>query len=298
MMDVEATLNAYGAQVESALRRYLQSAHEADYAAVFDSMRYSVFGGGKRLRPALVYAFCALCGGEPERATPFAAAIEMVHTYSLIHDDLPCMDNDDLRRGRATNHKVYGDATALLAGDGLLNRAYETILNPAYTGHLGAEAVCRAAFCLADNAGADGMIGGQIIDMDSEGKAISLERLMRLQQLKTGCLIRAAAELGCIAAGKTDDATLTAARDYASGIGLAFQIRDDMLDIEGDAAVLGKSVGTDAAAGKSTFPSLLGMERCRQTIRQLTDGAKAALSPFQGAAFLEALADYLVSRDH
>jgi geranylgeranyl diphosphate synthase type II len=255
-------------------------------------------GGGKRLRPALVYEFCALCGGQTERATPFAAALEMVHTYSLIHDDLPCMDNDDLRRGRPTSHKVYGEAMAVLAGDGLLTRAFETLLDPALTGTFPPEALLQAAACLARNAGADGMLGGQVIDIESESKQISLDRLLLLQQLKTGCLIRAAAELGCIAAGKTDEKTLAAANSYASRIGLAFQIRDDLLDIEGEEAVLGKPIGSDAAAHKSTFPALLGAEECRKRIRSLTDEAKDALSDFPDADFLRQLAEYLVERDH
>lgn len=294
-MTMQERLASYAALTEEGLRRWLTSPNEAQYPVIFEAARYSALAGGKRLRPALVFEFCRLCGGEPEQALPFACALEMVHTYSLIHDDLPCMDNDDLRRGKPTNHKVYGEATAVLAGDALLTRAFETALNRAATAGLDAETVLRAAKALADAAGMDGMIGGQVIDMEAEHREIGLDRLLLLQELKTGCLIRAGARLGCIVGGATEE-QLAAADRYAAKIGLAFQIEDDLLDIEGDEAVFGKPIGSDAASGKSTFPGLLGAEECRRMIRRLTDDAVEALDAFEDAGFLRELAESLVQR--
>ena len=219
----------------------------------------------------------------------------MIHTYSLIHDDLPCMDDDDLRRGKPTNHIVFGEATAVLAGDALLTRAFEIVMNRANTADLDAEIVLQAGAVLAEAAGMDGMIGGQVIDMDAENKQIGLDRLLMLQQLKTGCLIRCAARMGCIVGGASAE-QMEAADAYASKIGLAFQIEDDLLDIEGDAAVFGKPIGSDAVSGKSTFPGLLGADKCRTMIRNLTDDAIRALEAFDDAGFLAELAESLVSR--
>ncbi len=294
-MTLQERLKTYAAMTEAGLQNYLTSANEVYYPVIFESTRYSAMAGGKRLRPALVLEFCRVSGGEIEKALPFACALEMIHTYSLIHDDLPCMDDDDLRRGKPTNHKVYGEATAVLAGDALLTRAFEVALDRANTASLDAETVLRAAKTLADAAGMDGMIGGQVIDMDAENKQIGLDRLLMLQQLKTGCLIRCAAHMGCIIGGATAE-QLEAADAYAAKIGLAFQIEDDLLDIEGDEAVFGKPIGSDAASGKSTFPGLLGADKCRQMIRNLTDDAIAALDAFEDRTFLSELAESLTSR--
>ena len=294
-MTMEQRLAAYAEMTEKGLEKYLQSPNEVNYPQIFEATRYSALAGGKRLRPALVFEFCRISGGDPEKALPFACALEMIHTYSLIHDDLPCMDNDDLRRGKPTNHKVFGEATAVLAGDALLTRAFEVALDRENTAELDAETVLCAAKALADAAGMDGMIGGQVIDMDAENKQIGLDRLLLLQQLKTGCLIRAGARMGCILGGATAE-QMEAADRYAAKIGLAFQIEDDLLDIEGDEAVLGKPIGSDAASGKSTFPGLLGAEECRSMIRRLTDDAIESLGAFEDSSFLRELAESLTSR--
>lgn len=297
-MTLTERLEQYGKMTEEAMKGYLTSENEQYYESIFKSVRYSAFSGGKRLRPALVLEFCRVCGGEIEKAVPFAAALEMIHTYSLIHDDLPCMDDDDLRRGKPTNHKVFGEATAVLAGDALLTRAFEVISDRRNTAGLPAETVLRAAGYLSRAAGMDGMIGGQVIDMESEGRQIPMETLMLLQQLKTGCLIQAAAVLGCVIAGREDHETMVAAETYASKIGLAFQIEDDLLDIEGDVLKFGKPIGSDAENGKVTFPSLLGSARCHELVRELTDGAIEAVQGFEDHEFLVDLANFLVSRDY
>ena len=230
--------------------------------------------------------------GDIKNALPFACALEMIHTYSLIHDDLPCMDNDDLRRGRPTCHKAFDEATAVLAGDGLLTAAFET----ASQADVPAETALRCIRILSENAGMNGMIGGQVLDMLAEHRRISETELRLLQKLKTGCLLRAACELGCAAAGKTDTESIEAARAYGDKLGLAFQIEDDILDIEGDEKTLGKSIGKDAASEKSTFPSLLGLDACRKLAGELTEQAVAALTPYEGRAFLETLARSLTGR--
>ena len=259
---------------------------------LLDAMRYSLLAGGKRIRPILALKFCEAAGGSLEQALPYACAVEMLHTYSLIHDDLPCMDNDDLRRGKPTNHKRFGECTATLAGDALQAAAFETIL----TAPLPAEVNVAAGLTLARGAGALGMCGGQQLDMEGETRIFTLKEVARMNQLKTGCLLRAACELGCAAAGKTDTESIAAARAYGDKLGLAFQIEDDILDIEGDEKTLGKSIGKDAASEKSTFPSLLGLDACRKLAGELTEQAVAALTPYEGRAFLETLARSLTGR--
>ena len=266
------------------------------YADLYDAMEYSLLSGGKRLRPVLTLEVCRLCGGDVEQALPFACAVECIHTYSLIHDDLPCMDDDDLRRGRPTNHKVYGQAMALLAGDALLTAAFELIaqhgleLDDPRRG-------LAVADCLGRAAGARGMVGGQVLDMAGEDRSLSLAEVEELQRLKTGALISAAAEIGCIVAGGSED-DLDAVRRYARDLGLAFQIRDDILDVEGDEAVLGKSVRSDARSGKSTFVTLKGVEACEQMVWARTEEAKQALrARFRECGFLCWLADKLVKRE-
>ena len=250
-------------------------------ATVTKSMKYSLTAGGKRVRPMLVLAFAELCGGSREAAVPFACAIEMIHTYSLIHDDLPCMDNDDLRRGKPTNHKVFGEAAAVLAGDALLTLAFETVLSEKAVSLNGTEKCVKAGRLLARSAGAEGMIGGQIIDMESENLSVSAEHLKIMDQKKTGELIRAACLMGCISAG-ADEAQIKAAEKYASCIGLAFQIVDDMLDVLSDEATLGKPVGSDKENNKSTYLSLLGLDECRRLSAELTEQAIQSLSAFDG----------------
>ena len=281
------------AQIEAALAQYLSRETGEGYDRIFEAAKYSALAGGKRLRPVIVLAFCRLCGGEADKAMPFACALEMIHTYSLIHDDLPCMDDDDLRRGRPTCHKAFDEATAVLAGDGLLTAAFETA---AAAKGLDAEAVLRCVRILGREAGMNGMIAGQMLDLGAEHRRISLDALNLLQSLKTGCLLRAACELGCTAAGCTDARTLEAAREYGEKLGLAFQIQDDILDIEGDARTLGKTTGKDSRDEKSTFPALLGLEACRALADRLTGEAVAALDRLPGNGFLTELARSLTGR--
>ncbi len=264
--------------------------------SVFTAMRYSLLGGGKRIRPMLVLEFCRLCGGQPEAAVPFACAVEMIHTYSLIHDDLPCMDNADLRRGRPSNHKVFGEAAALLAGDGLLTAAFETMLSEDALRLAGADRAARAAGILARAAGAYGMVGGQVLDLAAEGQKASLEYLQQMDSRKTGALIVACAQMGCAIAG-ADDEKMEAAGRYAAALGLAFQIQDDILDVTSTAEELGKTVGGDVQNEKSTYVSLLGLQKARQQVQALTQKAKDALAVFgEQADTLCDLADSLACR--
>ncbi len=290
--DWKSAANAAAIAVEERLA-VLLSDQDSALSMLFEGMRYSALAGGKRIRPFLVLAFSALLGGKKEAALSFAAAVEMVHTYSLIHDDLPCMDNDDYRRGRLTNHKVYGEAAAVLAGDALLTMAFETIA------HAETDASCRvrAVQCLAAAAGARGMVGGQMMDIRAEKEKPSLEVLCHLQELKTGALICAAVELGCLAAGVTNEEVLNACRTYASGIGCAFQIVDDVLDVYGDQELLGKSIGQDARDGKVTFLTYMTKEEALTEAAALTATAKKALSGFEGAEMLCSFADALLSRE-
>ena len=279
----------------SAAERYLQGLFPPagkPYGRLQEAMRYSLLAGGKRVRPVLALAFCELCGGHLEEALPFAAAVECVHTYSLIHDDLPCMDDDDLRRGRPTCHKVYGETMAVLAGDALQAEAFRLI-----AGARDMEAWQRseAVLVLADACGADGMVAGQVLDTDqlASGEA----DLRTLCALKTGALIRAAAELGCIAAGAGEDARRRAS-DYAGHLGLAFQVRDDMLDVTAREDELGKPIGSDQAAGKRTFVDLLGLDACAGLVARETALACEALSGLADSGFLLELAGSLADRRH
>ena len=232
-----------------------------------------------------------MCGGDPQAALPFACALEMIHTYSLIHDDLPAMDDDKLRRGRPTNHVVYGEATAILAGDGLLTAAFEQLAKA----ELPAQRIVEAVACLARNAGPGGMVGGQALDMAGEGRSMTRGELEQLQSLKTGALISAAAELGCIAAGGSPEQRRAVAR-YAQKLGRAFQIRDDMLDVTGTTEEFGKPVGSDRSREKSTFVTALGLEGSGALVEQLTEEAVSALNGFPQPDFLIWLARELASR--
>lgn len=265
---------------------------------VAEAMAYACADGGKRIRPVLMLEFCRLCGGDTAAALPAAAAIEMIHSYSLVHDDLPCMDNSLLRRGKPSTHAVYGETMALLAGDGLLNLAFETILSPKNRGSLTADGVLGAASALADAAGIDGMVGGQVIDLDSEGKQIDLSTLEALQRGKTAALLIAACVMGARLAGATPEQE-QAARTFGEGIGLSFQIIDDILDVTASAEKLGKPVGSDAENEKTTYVSLLGLEAARRLAAQRTAEAVAALSVFgHEADSLRQLAEALLNRDH
>lgn len=276
--------NSYIKLINSALEDYVQfTGDEED--RVTEAMLYSLKIGGKRVRPMLVLEFCRVCGGDVNLALPFACALEMIHTYSLIHDDLPCMDDDDFRRGMPSCHKKYDYATALLAGDGLLTLAFSVVSGA----QLPSEKVVKAVKLLADCAGYRGMIGGQTMDLQHEGQSITVEQLRKTDALKTGKLIYAACHLGCIAAS-ADEKAIEAAKLYAENIGLAFQIVDDVLDITSTAEELGKPIGSDESNGKSTYPALLGFEKSKALVAQLTDEAVNAVAVFGEKG--EFLADY------
>lgn len=277
----------------TAVESYLETlfAGSPDWRDLYESMRYSLLAGGKRIRPVLTLEFARLAGlADWKTALPMACALELVHTYSLIHDDLPCMDNDDLRRGKPTNHKVYGETLAVLAGDAMQPEAFRLM---AEAPCLPAENRLEAVRTLARACGADGMVGGQVLDTvydvrDAAGLTV-------LNRLKTGVMISAAAELGCIASEMP--ATMRAqALVYADAIGRGFQIRDDMLDVEGDQAVFGKPIGSDVQEGKVTFVDVIGMDACRQEVAACTETAKAAVAGWPDHGFLWELADRMVGR--
>ena len=260
-----------------------------------ESMRYSLLAGGKRIRPILCLASCSLAGGDPNFAVPTAVAIEMIHTMSLIHDDLPSMDNDDLRRGRPTNHKVYGDAIAILAGDALLTRAFEmvSLRSPGVS----PERLLNVVGELSLVAGAPGLVGGQVVDLEYEGKEVDLETLEYIHLHKTGALLKACVRTGAMIAG-ADTKMLEALTKYARGIGLAFQIIDDILDVTSNSEILGKTAGKDLLADKTTYPKLLGLEESKRRALTLVKNAKEAIMPWgKDANCLIALADFITNRD-
>lgn len=267
-----------------------------DLKGLFNSMSYSVELGGKRVRPVLCLMFCEACGGEIRRAVPLACAVEFIHTYSLIHDDLPCMDNDDFRRGKPSNHKVFGEANAVLAGDALLTEAFSLISEGFENGLYSAETAVKAVSALSEFAGPLGMVGGQYIDLSGEGQAFDKEKLELMDKLKTGALISASCVLGCLCAG-ADEQKIKAAEKYAEDIGLAFQIIDDILDVTGSFEKLGKQTGSDTENDKSTYVSLLGIEKCRELVSRLTEDAKKQIEVFENRAMLSEFADYLTQRD-
>ena len=288
-------IDDYLALINDNLGKYLPG-KDILQKSVIDAMEFSLAAGGKRVRPILTLAFCEACGGYVENALPFACAVEMVHTYSLIHDDLPCMDNDFLRRGRPANHIANGEAMALLAGDALLTRAFEVMLCDETIKLVGAEAAAMAAGCLARSIGVLGMIGGQVIDLESEEKNLTQVALDKMHSLKTGALITAAAKIGCIAAQANKNEIL-AAQSYANSIGLAFQIMDDILDVTSTSDELGKNVGSDLAAQKSTYVSCMGIEKSKRTVLQLTENAIKSLKVFgDKKEFLQIFAQDLSKR--
>ena len=276
----------------AAIEDYLNSlfAEKPHWADLYEAMRYSVLSGGKRLRPVMTLEFARLCGLDWHKAVPVGCALELVHTYSLIHDDLPCMDDDDLRRGKPTNHKVYGETLAILAGDALQPEAFRLIAQA--TG-LPAESRIAAVEILANAAGADGMVAGQVLDTlcDVRDEA----GLTQLDRLKTCAMISAAAELGCVAAGMDADRRRQA-REFGDGLGLAFQLRDDILDVTGAQEVFGKPIGSDKAEGKVTFVDLLGVDGCQREVEAQTKRAKAAVAGWADSDFLRELADRMVLR--
>ena len=286
------TAEEYRIKIDDALAGYF-NVREGALAGLAEAMRYSLLAGGKRIRPLLVLEFCRIAGGDVEKALPVACAIEMLHTYSLIHDDLPCMDNDELRRGKPTNHMVYGECTATLAGDALQAEAFGTILRC----DLPPAVKANCAEILAGAVGLDGMCGGQFLDMSWEGRALTEQELSEINIRKTGALLVAACQMGVAAAGGSE-LMLAAAGHYGSAIGMAFQIRDDMLDVLSTAEELGKPIGSDLEENKNTYMVLMGREGCEKTIAKLTDFAKNVLDEaFEDTAFLKELADALSIRE-
>ncbi|SHK06658.1 polyprenyl synthetase family protein [Desulforamulus aeronauticus] len=294
-MNFKNELAAWSKLVDDALDRYLPKADEYP-TTIHEAMRYSIFAGGKRLRPVLVLASTKAVGGSVEKALPVACALELIHTYSLIHDDLPAMDNDDFRRGRPTNHKVYGEAMAILAGDALLTLAFELIASSAAAFSL--DRVNLVTLEIAQASGSRGLIGGQVVDMLSENQAITGDIMEYIHRHKTGALFRAAVRAGAILGG-ADAEQLTSLTNYSEQMGLAFQIKDDLLDIEGDEAKLGKPVGSDVKNQKSTYPSLYGLEEARRMADKAATDACAELKIFgPEAEFLRSLMHFIINRDH
>ena len=289
-MNFELLNRAYKDYIEQYLKEVFDRFGNQPQKILYESMQYSLLAGGKRLRPIFAFDFCRMCGGDWHDAAPLAAAVEMIHTYSLIHDDLPAMDNDDFRRGRPTNHKVYGEAMAILAGDALLTDAFLV----ASTAQLPkAEDMSTAIGILAECAGSMGMVGGQVLDIMAEQRECTVQEVLDIQNRKTGRLISAACALGAIAGG-ADEEQFDAACRFAAALGLAFQIRDDMLDVIGTQEEMGKGVGTDAA--KNTFVRLYGLEKCEELVQKYTNAAIDALNAFENTEYMVALAKSLTDR--
>jgi len=291
--ELSSWLTAHARSVDQALDCFLPKAG-ARPATIHKAMRYSLFAGGKRMRPALVLAAAEACGGKAAEAMPLACAVECIHTYSLIHDDLPAMDNDDFRRGKPTNHKVFGEGIAVLAGDALLTQAFEIAAQcrgwPRYSHRQVVLEISRAAGSLQ-------LIAGQVADLEGEGKPVSAAQLRYIHERKTSALLCCSARLGGMSANCTA-AQLRALTDFGYHVGLAFQVIDDILDVTQSTEKLGKTAGKDVAAQKATYPAIVGLERSREIARRLTDRAYAALKPFRGRAVaLEALAKFLLERE-
>lgn len=295
-MEFKESLKEKSKYIESLLNEYMPI-EEGYQATIMKAMNYSLKAGGKRLRPILTLEACKIVGGNEKDALPFAIAIEMIHTYSLIHDDLPALDNDDLRRGKPTNHKVFGEAMAVLAGDSLLNYAFEVMLSNSINKE-NPEKYLRAINEIAKSSGIHGMIGGQVVDVESENKTISKDKLDFIHLNKTAAII-----IGCMRAGaiigNANAEELEKITRYGKNIGLSFQIVDDILDIIGDESKLGKHVGSDIENHKSTYPSLLGLEESKAIAKQLIDEAKENIKDLkEDSRFLDGLADYIIDREY
>ena len=292
-MDFLEELQSKIVEVNRSLNKYLEE-KDCPQSTIYKAMNYSLHAGGKRIRPVIMLSCAELLDGETDKIMPFACAIEMIHTYSLIHDDLPCMDNDDLRRGKPTNHKVFGEAMAVLAGDGLLNTAFETILkNSEVTPNM----TLAALSILTESAGINGMIGGQVIDIESEGKTIDTITLMSLHMHKTAALIMASAKIGALLAGGGKE-DLLAVEEFSRYLGIAFQIKDDILDVLGSTETLGKTIGKDDESKKSTFVTVYGLEKAEKMLEDYTDKAIESLSKYGAKAeFLINLSKFLLDRD-
>ena len=282
-------MEEYIALIDDALDKYLTP---GENEKIYEAMRYSIFAGGKRLRPVIMMMTAKMLGAEPKTVLPFACAMEMIHTYSLIHDDLPSMDNDDLRRGKPTNHKVFGEAVAILAGDALLTKAFETAASYTACG-VCKKSVLRAIGILAKSAGADGMVAGQVIDIESSNE--DEELLKKLDSLKTGAIIRASGVIGAVLAG-ADESQIAAVDTYCANLGIAFQIQDDILDVISSEEELGKPIGSDAENGKSTYISIFGQEKAEEMAAEYTHRAVEALNIFENNGELVSLAKKLAGR--
>lgn len=295
-MDLKVYLKEKIALVDAALEQYLPREEERPQS-IHKAMRYSIFAGGKRVRPVLMLAACEAVGGQIDKAMPSACAMEMIHTYSLIHDDLPAMDDDDFRRGRPTNHKVFGEAIAILAGDGLLTEAFKLMSDPRFAVGIDPAARLGVIHEIATCAGTYGMVGGQVVDMESEGKPdMDLPTVQYIHTHKTGALIKASVVAGALLGG-ADDKQLAAILRYGEAAGLAFQIADDILDIEGTTEEIGKDAGSDEARGKATYPAVMGLAAAKQEAQAMMDEAMLALEPLGAAAEpLRAIARYIVER--
>ena len=292
-MDLNALLKDYKQMVENRIEELFPEA-DCSYNEVIKAARYSLLNGGKRIRPVIMMEFCKLCGGKPEDALDFAVALEMIHTYSLIHDDLPCMDNDDMRRGKPSCHKAFGEDIALLSGDALLTEAFFVASNA----RVSAEKRLNAISFLSTNAGVHGMIGGQVLDLSFEENKPDAAALQDMYMRKTGALLIAAASIGCISAGKYDQETLKSATKYGYNLGLAFQIVDDILDVTANEEVLGKPVGSDDKNNKTTFVSLYGLSEAFAIAAQLSNSALDALDEIGGdTEALYEITNYLLDRN-
>ena len=295
-MDFKKRTDIYRAHIESYLQQWYERFHKEPQSKLYDAMEYSLLAGGKRLRPIFALDFCRMAGGDWRDATPFAAAIEMIHTYSLIHDDLPCMDNDDYRRGRLTNHKVYGEAMAVLAGDALLNFAFETASKAFEMCPEKSLLIGKAFGVLAKKAGIYGMIGGQVVDVNSEGQKISKEVLDFIYALKTSALIECSMMVGAILAGASDE-QIEAVEKIAKNVGIAFQIQDDILDVTSTVEVLGKPILSDEKNEKTTYVTLFGLEEAKGYVESISREAIAILESFKMKdTFLKELLESLIHR--
>lgn len=296
-MNFKEELTGLTALVDNYLKDYFERlVSEVPETTLIESMQYSMMAGGKRIRPVLTLAVAKMMSADLSEVMPFAAAIEMIHTYSLIHDDLPAMDNDDYRRGKLTNHKVYGEAMAILAGDALLNEAFNLLFKTASEAGEKMEMFIKSSCVIAGAAGKDGMIAGQVIDMESEGRQIPEETLKTMHRKKTGALIMASIIAPAIFTGMSDD-EIKALSEYADCIGVAFQIRDDILDVEGTSEELGKSTGSDAKNKKTTYVSLYGLDEAKRMLRDVMQKAVGTLSVFgEKAWFLREIAGYIAER--
>lgn len=293
-MDLKKYLKSTTQKVDAALNQYLPRLTKAP-SSIHSAMRYSIFAGGKRLRPVLCIAAAEACGGKASAAMPAACAVELIHTYSLVHDDLPCMDDDDLRRGRPTCHKVYGDGMAVLTGDALLTEAFAVLATAEPAGPYGIREYIAE---LADASGSRRLIGGQVLDLEGEGQKLTKAQLVKIHEAKTAALLMASLRLGAMSAGASSE-QLTAISDFGYALGLAFQVIDDILDVTQSTEILGKTAGKDQAVEKSTYPAVIGLDASRREAARLTNAAHKALLPLgTDAKRLAEIADHLLQREY